>query len=70
MSSIEPDYSVPEVARILRVAPVKVRRWIRNGELFATNTSNSSVRSVFTISREALAEFRQKRAVVPREEQQ
>lgn len=58
---VEPDFTVPEVARILRVAPVKIRRWIRSGELTATNISNSQSRPCYTITREALAEFRHKR---------
>jgi len=60
--NIEPDFTVPEVARILRVAQIKVRRWIRAGDLAATNTSNSSSRSIYTIPREALEEFRRKRS--------
>lgn len=60
--SIEPDLTVPEVARILRVAPIKVRKWIRDGELAATNTSNADSRPCFTVTREALAAFRSKRS--------
>lgn len=60
--SVEPDLTVPQVARILRVAPIKIRKWIRDGELAATNTSNSHSRPCFTVTHEALANFRCKRS--------
>lgn len=60
--NIEPDYTVPEVARILRVGAIKVRRWIRDGELAATNVSNSRSRNIYMIPRAALEEFRRKRS--------
>ena len=60
-SNVEPDLSVPEVSTILRVAPIKVRGWIRKGELIATNTSDSD-RPCYVVTREALERFRKRRS--------
>lgn len=65
--TIQPDLTVPEVARILRVAPVKVRRWIRGGELKATNTSDSKQRPCYVVTREALDAFRDLRSGAARQ---
>jgi excisionase family DNA binding protein len=59
----ERPMSVPEVARLLRVMPAKVLRWIHGGELSATNVATRNAgRPRYRISQADLAVFRQHRA--------
>jgi excisionase family DNA binding protein len=49
----------PEAARLLRVNPDKILRWIHSGELPAINVANSlSTRPIFRIAPQALNQFR------------
>ena len=55
------DLTPVEISRLLRVAPTRVRRWIRNGELAAVNVSDSD-RPRYMISQEDYADFRRRRS--------
>jgi len=61
-----PGFTVLEVSTRHRVSPDKVRGWIRTGELFAINTSDTRCgRPRWVIPPEALAAFEQRRAGGP-----
>jgi excisionase family DNA binding protein len=54
--------TVPELARLLRVSPDKIRFWVRSGELPAINTSGSRcARPRFVILPHHLVEFEKSR---------
>jgi hypothetical protein len=54
-----------ELARLLRVAPAKVRGWIASGELAAVNTANLGGKPRWVIRPDHLAEFERRRQAVP-----
>jgi hypothetical protein len=55
-----------EVARILRVAPVRVRAWIKRGILGAVNVAGAKcAKARFVILPHHLAEFERTRAAGP-----
>jgi hypothetical protein len=58
--------TVADVARLLRVSPDKIRRWLAKGELVAVNTSFTlAARPRWVISRESLELFRRRRSSAP-----
>jgi hypothetical protein len=60
-------YTPPEVGRMLRVKPDKVIRWIRAGELIASNLAERATgRPRWRITQEALDEFLRRRRAVSR----
>ena len=66
VQSPEQPWTVPEVARRLRVMPQKILRWIREGVMPATNVAaRATGRPRFRISREQLDAFQQTRAARP-----
>jgi excisionase family DNA binding protein len=58
-------YTVEEVASRLAVHPETVRKWIKNGQLRATNLGG---RAGYRISRAALEQFLREREEAPRDE--
>lgn len=61
--------SPPEVSRLWGVDKSKVHAWIAAGELQAMDFSTSrNQRPRYLISREAMADFMRRRAVVPKPE--
>jgi excisionase family DNA binding protein len=61
----EPLYTVEEVASRLAVHPETVRKWIKNGQLRATNLGG---RAGYRISRTALEQFLREREEAPRDD--
>ena len=57
-------HTPPEIARLLRVKPAKVLRWIASGELRAVNTGDAG-RPRWRVSTSAWDEFLQGRSTVP-----
>jgi excisionase family DNA binding protein len=53
-------YTVPEIAKFLRVSPETVRGWIESGELEASNLSTSS-RPRYSISAADFLSFEESR---------
>jgi predicted site-specific integrase-resolvase len=49
-------YTAPELAKRWRVSPVKVRSWIKSGQLESFNTSDAD-KTRFRISEEAVQKF-------------
>jgi excisionase family DNA binding protein len=63
---MERTLTPPEVAKLLRVATRKVRRWIRSGELKGINVADPhSRRPRFRVTLEALERFQMGRTVEP-----
>lgn len=54
-----------DLAKLLRVSPEKVRRWIRRGELKAVDLGIGSSRSCYRVKQEWLDEFLEARSVQP-----
>jgi excisionase family DNA binding protein len=58
-----PTYTVPQLARLLRVSPGKVRTWIRSGTLAASNVGTTRPR--FVVTKDALDAFLKARQPEP-----
>lgn len=64
-SELPSGFTVRQLAKMMKVKPHKVLRWIHSGELAAINTGTLLGRSRFIIFPDDLAAFRQKRRAAP-----
>ncbi len=65
MSEQPHGWTVPELAKMLRVSEDKVRGWIRRGELAALNTAAPLAKPRFVVLPHHLTEFEQRHRAAP-----
>jgi excisionase family DNA binding protein len=63
----EEELTVEQVADELKVHPKRVYKWIKSGELVATDLGTRA-RANYRISRSDLSDFKRRRRTTPRED--